>query len=320
MRIPKPTESRMWELINQTHITKERIADLTHFKSRDVNFKISLWNPQTNGVRYLKTLIYNICSSLTRENWERLCRITNRNVGNPFTIKYNGEEVCLDYIQAVYELEFMENKLGMDDLTILEIGAGYGRTCHSIMSNHQVGSYYIVDLENCLKLCHNYLRIVLDEERFSRLYFIRTDKVKSIENLHVDLCINIDSASEMDENVVQYYLDYVDKHSDYFYVKNPVGKYSDKSLDGHIDGEESVQMALSTGVLRDIIDVDDNKAVEGERRKFLEAYRPSSGWKCIGDGWAIPWSYYWQALYKRMGRNGMCWCSTSSRTRRRGGS
>ena len=295
----KPTESALWKFVNQTYITKDQIQDLTNFKSSSVNFKIALWNPHTNAVRYLKAIIYNLCASLTPENWERITKIENRHIGNPFTVRYNGEEICLDYLQAVYELDFIAKNVRVDGLSILEIGAGYGRTCHAIMSNHEVEIYYIVDLENCLQLSQNYLGKVLDKPAFSRIRFILAEDFDLLSDMHFDLCINIDSFAEMDAEVVQYYLDYVRKHSNYLYVKNPVGKYLDKSLDGHSQGEEVVQLALSTGVLRDIIDIHDNQAIEAQVGKFIQAYQPGSDWRCIDASWAVPWSYYWQAIFKK---------------------
>src|SRR3990172_5817820 len=96
---PKPTESEMWRLINQTELRKDQIRHLDDFKSSAVNFKIALWNPDTNGVRYLKALIYNLCKLLSHENRKRMLNIKNRHVGKPFAVRYDGMEICLDYLQ-----------------------------------------------------------------------------------------------------------------------------------------------------------------------------------------------------------------------------
>ena len=295
---PKPSE--LWERINKTNLRKELIQDLENFKSTDVNFKISLWNPKTNGIRYLKTLLYNLAASLSLEAWERISKIKNRNIGNPITVKYNGEEICLDYLQAVFELEFIEKHIQLDGLSILEIGAGYGRTCHGIMSNHKVKSYTIIDLENCLELCKKHLKIVLEDTNFKKIDFILVGNAELLNNSNFDLCINIDSFAEMDAKVVGYYLDYINTYSDYLYVKNPVGKYMDKSIDNHSQGSELVELALSTGVLRDVIDIHDNKAVNKQVPMFIKAYQPGEKWECIANSWARPWSYYWQAMYKKL--------------------
>ena len=296
----KPTESPLWKFHNQEHVTKERVQNLANFKSGTVNFNIALWNPQTNGVRYLKTLTYNLCASLTPENWRRITKIKNRHIGNPFTVRYNGEEVCLDYLQASLELEFITKNVKVDGLSILEIGSGYGRTCHAILSNHKVKQYTIVDLENCLELSKNYLSNVLDKGTFSKIRFIMAEDLYLVPDLIFDLCINIDSFAEMDVQTVQYYLNYVRKNGKYLYVKNPVAKYLDEALDRNSQGDEVVQTALSSGVLLDVIDIHDNQAVKSKIGKFVEVYQPGSDWMCIDNYWAVPWSYYWQAMFKKV--------------------
>lgn len=294
----KPQASGLWDAINRTQISKEQIQDLTNFKSSPVNFKIALWNPHTNGVRYVKAISYLLCTQLSPENWERLSRIKNRQLGNPFTVTYNGQEVCLDYLQAVHELDFIAKSLNLDGRRILEIGAGYGRTCHAILANHDVEAYDIVDLENCLQLSRSYLASVLDQASFSKIRFICVEDFGAAPVGRYDLSINIDSFAEMNADVVHYYLNYINEHSKHFYVKNPVGKYLDASLDDSLQNTMR-ELALKTGVLRDVIEIHDSNAVRDQVPKFVAAYRPGSSWQSMADTWAIPWSYYWQALYKR---------------------
>lgn len=293
-------QSPLWTYINQTRITQETSRDLSNFKSGEANFKLALWNPGTNGVRYLKALIYNLCASLSTENWNKLSRIHNREVGNPIAVRYNGELVCMDYLQSVYELEFIEKNIDLDGLSVLEIGAGYGRTCHAIMSNHEVTAYYIIDLENSLNIASEYLRVVLDQQQFKKLHFVSNEDVdEKLKTTAFDLGINIDSFAEMSEETVRNYFAFINQQCHYFFVKNPVGKYMDKSLDDHSQGKKVTDLALSTGLLREIIDIHDNQAVETHAELFVSTYKPNKNWKCLANGWAIPWSYYWQAFYQK---------------------
>jgi putative sugar O-methyltransferase len=299
MDLARNSVSPLWKHISETHITKERIRTLKGFKSSDVNFKISLWNPRVNGVRYLKALIYNLAASFSPHQVHLLTAIKNRNVGDPITVIYEKHRVCLDYLQAVLELSFIENHIDMNGRTIMEIGAGYGRTCHAILSNYQVKSYTIVDLENCLQLSRRYLRTVLSKDYYSRIVFVRADDFDALDDPLFDVCINIDSFAEMDANVAKHYLRFVSQRCKFFYVKNPVGKYLDKSLDNHSEGSGVVKLALSTGLLTKVIDIHDNRSVTKAARNFVKIYRPSESWECVGDGWAPPWSYYWQAFYHK---------------------
>jgi putative sugar O-methyltransferase len=124
----KPTQSVLWRQINKAQLANRNISDLTDFKSSSVNFRLTMWNPRNNGMRYLKTLIYNLCALLTEEDLQNLSRIRNRKYGNPIAVCYNRQEICLDYLQAIYELGFLQKNMRLDGFRILEIGAGYGRT------------------------------------------------------------------------------------------------------------------------------------------------------------------------------------------------
>lgn len=290
--------SLLWDTYHRTRFTKDSTVDLAGFKSAGVNFKLGLWNPETNGVRYLKALIYNLADRLDETGWERLRRIGGRETGRPIAVRRHGELVCMDYLQAVLELEFMTRHVALDGAVVLEIGAGFGRTCHAVLANHDVAAYYIVDLENSLELARAYLRQVLGEA-FGKLRFVSAGDLDSIlGDLRFDLCLNIDSFAEMDAEIVRNYLALIAECCRHLYVKNPVGKYLDPSLDGHAEGQELVAMALRTGLLRDVIDIHDSEAVREQAAKFVAAYRPAPGWASVADEWAPPWSYYWQSLYR----------------------
>lgn len=294
--------SALWEHYNTTKLTDE--SDLTDFKSSEINFKLALWDPRPNGVRYLKALIHTLCSGLGPENWERLRRIPRRDVGSPITVVYDGEDVCLDYLMAVHELEFISGHTSLDGATIVEIGAGYGRTCHAILSNHDVAAYHVIDLSPSLRLCRAYLGAVLDESTLARVRFHGVDEAESLfGETSFDLCLNIDSFAEMDADTVRAYLDLVEARCGHLYVNNPVGKYLDPTLDGHSQGQELVSLALSTGVLRDVVDIHDNRAVAARAPVFVDAYRPGGRWTCVADGKSTPWTYYWQALYRNDDRD-----------------
>ncbi len=302
--------SKLWRYINFAYIAKGRIKNLKNFRSNAVNFKIALFNPARHSARYLKTFIYCLCKSLSQGNWEQIKRTKNRNLlGNPITVRCNGEEICLDYLQAALELEFLEKHLHMADVqSILEIGAGYGRTAHVIVSNHTIEEYYIVDLDNCLQLSRSYLQKVLNGAQFSKIHFVSIDNTDLIFNHSFNLCINIDSFGEMDVETVGYYLDYIDEHCKYLYTKNPVCdnlvRPSSRGLSWKTTLFDKVYNRLVSAITRntvlpEIIDIFDTDAIKAQARQYIQTYRPGTGWKRIADAWAAPWSNYWQVIYTK---------------------
>jgi hypothetical protein len=97
---------------------------------------------------------------------------------------------------------------------------------------------------------------------------------------------------------VRHYLELIDATCAHFYVNNPVGKYLDKTLDGHSQGAGVVELALNSGLLRDVIDIHDSEAVLEKVPAFEAAYRPGKRWECVASARAVSWSYYWQTLYR----------------------
>jgi len=301
-----PRPSKLWKWHNLFWMTNSRVGNLAGFRSNAINFKISLFDPAHNGMRYLRTLIHCLCKSLSPENWERIKATKNRNLlGNPVTVRCNDEDVCLDYLQAVFELEFIQDSLGTGDIRrILEIGAGYGRTCHVIVSNHPVKEYYILDLDNCLRISNNYLKAVLDPLQFSKIHFVSADNIDSIADLKFDLCINIDSFGEMPMETVRYYLDYINKHCGYLYVKNPVcnplaSPYI-KVSSGRAAFKNRICNLISRVITNDtaipeVIDIFNTDAVKAQVEKYIRIYCPGTGWKCVADKGAVPWSYLCQS-------------------------
>ena len=247
--------SDLWKY--DSSVIEEAIhVDFENFKSNSANYKIALFNPETNGYKYLRTLVYQLCRSLTQKQIEKLKRIENKEYGNPISVTYHGQKICLDYLQAVYEIDFIERHNNFENQYILEIGAGYGRTCHTILSNYDVQRYYILDLETCLNLSQKYLKTVLNEKNYSKIQFVPVADFPLLENVKFDISINIDSMSEMTSKIVYDYLLYIDKHSRLFFVKNPVGKYMLNDSSDDTPDQDAVSHALSTGILKDIIEVE----------------------------------------------------------------
>lgn len=292
----KPTMGRQWQALVNGHYREAPLDDLATFKSSAVNNKITLWDPETNGLRYLLELIVNLCRQLTPREWDCLCAMRGKKVGAPHSVRFRGETVCLDSLQAVFELCFIKDNMELEGSKIIEIGAGYGRTCHALLSNEDISSYTIVDIPLMLNLARRYLPLVLPPERFSRIRFVALEDFPTLASDHFDLCVNIDSFSEMEEEVVRSYLLFVAGHCTRLYTKNPTGKYWDKKLSPDTTNE-GLQLALASGILRDMIDIHDDQSVELQAKKFVRAYCPSEDWRCAAEAWAKPWSYFWQAFY-----------------------
>ncbi len=301
--------SLLWQYCDRLRIGARR-HDLRRFRSHGANHKLALFNPARNGVRYLRTLIYHLASSLSEAGWQRLRNTSNRNlIGEPITVTCNGEAVCLDYLQAVLELEFIAAHLTADKpATVIEIGAGYGRTSHVLACNCDLAAYWIVDLPGCLSLSQQYLGLVLPPDIFGRFHFVPASELPRIRDLQFDLAINIDSFAEMGRDTVRCYLDCIERQCRLLYVKNPVCNNLERPADPTLGTIGRLRRFLynllarrltSGFVLADEIDIFNGALVREQASAFVDAYRPTNAWRCLGHAPAPPWVHYWQALYRK---------------------
>jgi putative sugar O-methyltransferase len=294
-----PTSNEKWQLARQTIASGVSPFDLENFKASAANFKIALWDPKTNGLRLLKTLIFDTVSRFSDEDIGRLESISNRSLGNPIDIKDRGVRVCLDYAQAFLETKFIEDVCTLRGLQVLEIGGGYGRTCHTLLSLHEdIERYVIADLSWMLQIAEMYLKRVMSPSQMAKVEFVPLEQFAGLSARNFDLAINIDGFNEFDEAVVKGYLDYINLHARRFYTKNPVAKYRDPSLDSGAGNNREMKYAITSGLLRNVIDIFDGDAIAANVPDFLSAFCPGSRWKCVKHGRGVPWSFYHQALYE----------------------
>ena len=293
------TISKRWENILENLWTPELLNDMSNFRQSPINYRLCMWNPENGTKRAVKDLIYLLAMQMNKNQWQMLKGIRGRNLGNPLAVCVKGEWVDLDYIRAVLELSFVfRNWHYHDTSTIVDIGGGYGRLCHSFLSTIDVKHYYIVDLVPVLELAQRYLSKVLDAEKFAKVSFVSPTDVDDITG--VDLVLNVDSMNEMPIEMVVKYLNFVDKNSLAFYSKNPVGKYCIENSEKIAYGEEVVEDTVSTGILCNQIERFDSNSIEQQVPVFLSTYCPGVHWVKMEDGWAPPWWHYWQVVYRKL--------------------
>jgi hypothetical protein len=293
--------SPQWAKINRELVAGYSDSPLESFRREGLSMRYSGWPVWANAVRFFKTMLYNEMLRLDDSGISLLAAIPNRHFGNPITVRVRGVEGCIDYLLAVKKILFLDgNWDGFH--TVMEIGAGYGRTCHAILATQPaVERYIIVDLAPSLEISRRYLAQVLPPAQFAKIRFMDTDGFETAPPAAADLVININSMAEMDVHVVDAYLDYINGHAGWFYVNNPVAKYTMASLESQEADPEAVQKALAAGKLKTIIDIFDAADIEANVQPFLEAYQPGPDWAVKRHAPAWPWSYYHQALYQRDG-------------------
>ncbi|MFE0801586.1 putative sugar O-methyltransferase [Streptomyces sp. NPDC058812] len=285
----------------------EATDGLTGFKSDGRNPHLPLRGPGSNEaqVRYLEALLYELATRLGAGEWEKIRNIRRREIGDPLTVRVNGQTVCLDYLQAVLELEFIEKELDLQDTWIMEIGSGYGCICHAMLSNYDIAGYAIIGSRDTLTLTRSYLRAVLSDAQYAKVRFIRVTEAAAalrssrFEPAVFDLCVNVQSFTEKSLRPARAHLGLIDRKCTAFFAKSPVGTYAEPAVAAHRRSGAENRAARANGPLRQLADLHGTEAVEAASADFRVAHRPGPAWSCAADGRGVPWSHFWQALYKK---------------------
>lgn len=280
------TETDIWDILEIT-------PDLENFR-RTTNQKIAMIQPNL-GAFYLLSLTAAMVGRLTEDQIDLLNNATGRNTGNPYTVRRDGEFYDIDYAMAAHEVTFIGCAgffFGGSD--IVEIGTGYGRTAHTILSNYDVESYTIVDLPKMLALSQKYLSTVLSAEDFAKVLFVE----RFPDDVLFDLAINIDSFPEMTDAVNEKYLRQVAVACGAFYTKNVVGRYvwsrTPLNAPAYFDAHTTGIVLQCDG---DLLDIFDAEVMAAQVPRFLDRFRPSPEFEVVLHGPAEPFTHYHQAFY-----------------------
>ncbi len=291
--------NQQWERIN-ARLDGFVNDDLSSFKRNEKLFIFATQSPSRFGVAYLKTLLSLLGRNLTEEDMLLIDKISNRSFGNPITVTVRGRSICRDYLQALYEAKFV-GSVACNVGRVVEIGAGYGRTCHALISIYEnIEEYAIVDLDSCLALSKRYLSEVLEPSLFKKIKFVSNH---DCEEYFVGLTkkntltINCDSINEMDFDVASSYLSLVSSCSDYFYSCNSICHYSPESFQEEDFDINIAKNHLMSGLVPYVVDVFDDQAVAANVDKYIDAMRPDKSWTLLDSAFTEMYTYYMHALY-----------------------
>ncbi|EMN58581.1 putative sugar O-methyltransferase [Leptospira borgpetersenii] len=274
------------------------------------NNRLAAWDPFDPTMRFFKFLLLNECGRKPDSFFIKYNKLGNVNLGNPVFITVDREkskilsEINIDHFFSVEEYEFLEANLPLRVCqNILEIGAGFGRTCQGLIKlSGTVKSYTVVDLPEMLLLSSSYLKKVLSNDEFEKVTFISPENIHLVEN--IDLIINIDSFQEMPRQTVKFYMDNLVSNAKYFYSKNPIGKYTPESIGIKLGNPNQIREVLTLGLSTQIIDIFNEKELRLARRQHIEAYQPSKSFVLVNE---CPmeeiFPYYHNVLYKNNDKN-----------------
>ncbi len=159
-------------------------------------------------------------------------------IGNPPHLTYNGRRISQDIFNSLLEYLPIAAHCPMQNIsTIIEIGAGSGRTAFCFISLHPGLKYVIVDFPPALFLSQSYLSEVFPDKKVMRfrpfenfddiareysqadLVFLTPEQLHKLPRGSGDLFLAIDCLHEMKPEAVSYYFNEADRLCSYMYFK-----------------------------------------------------------------------------------------------------
>ena len=273
-------------------LLKNRKYNLKNFRNTKKHNIFANWNPYKRGLSFHNYLIYNFIKLFPEKKIINLHKkLKNTNLGNPPGITFKKRFITIDDCWTLEELMFLE-KIIKKNYTILEIGAGYGRTAHGILNSFKINKYFIIDLNTNLQLAKKYLNEVLSKKNFSKIVFIPFEKFNfnklefhnllkknttSKKNDNIDLSINIDSFGEMKPKLINQYLNFLKDVSNNFYFKNTVAKYMPKDLINHLSkNDRPPKYNMELNFQKKIINVFDDNQIKKYTKIANRNFNPNT--------------------------------------------
>jgi putative sugar O-methyltransferase len=129
-------------------------------------------------------------------------------LGAPLPTTWRRRLISQDLANSSLETNAITRGVESPPRSILEIGAGYGRTAYVLLSIFPMCSYTIVDVEPALSISRWYLTQLFPT---ARLRFIAPSDVNALPDAYCDLALSISSLQEMTPEQIGTYLRLLDR-------------------------------------------------------------------------------------------------------------
>lgn len=166
-------------------------------------------------------------------------RLQEPEEGNPILVSAGEKRMSQDLANSLIEYYSISEKVNFKQVKrVLEIGGGYGRNAHVILSLNPQAKVFLVDIMPALYIAQRYLSSVFrDRKVFQAISFTNFDEVRDeiesasivfllphqlslLPDNYVDVSMNISSFGEMNLEQIKSYYEQIDRVTrQWFYTK-----------------------------------------------------------------------------------------------------
>ncbi|GJL63240.1 MAG: hypothetical protein NPIRA04_18940 [Nitrospirales bacterium] len=141
-----------------------------------------------------------------------------------FTFKIDHQPISRDLLDSICEIYFLSKYLDLRGMNILDVGAGYGRLAHRLVTaSPMVNRYLCADaIAVSTFISEYYVQFRQLQEKVS---VVPLDEIEATLQTHsVDLALNIHSFSECRMSVIEYWLSLLVRHNVSYLMIIPNGR------------------------------------------------------------------------------------------------
>ncbi len=230
-------------------ITNSRIINLVkELDTKEFNEKFTLAKQQKFLTPYksvqhnvLLIMLYKFLTTIDDKNYLNILKNKISFIKNNPFIEINNFKISQDLVNSIIELYEIEQCLKIFEqdkkITILEIGAGNGRTADVITNIYKKSNYVICDIPIASYVSYKRFKDNYPKKKISCLFdvnsedkilyeinnndisFILPHQLNLIKKRYFDTVIAIDSIHEMDKKTIKFYMKNINKLSKYFFMK-----------------------------------------------------------------------------------------------------
>ena len=184
-----------------------RDLDLDHFRADNVY----VWQTRsTSPIQYLLSTYY-VKDNDPLHLFERM---QEDGAFGALTFEHNERAISRDMLDSILEISFLDEHIGLGgtpDLTVLDIGAGYGRLAHRMAETlPNLARYFCVDaVAESTFVSELYARHRMVDSKVTVVALDEAERV--ITSNRIDVAVNIHSFSECALSSIEFWLDLIDR-------------------------------------------------------------------------------------------------------------
>ncbi len=214
-------------------------------QDKKIDLNINLFKKQ-DGFSLEQSINHNLILLLLYENiknkkvFKYFEKLKIYKTSNSASLKIDNIEISQDNINSLFEYEQIEkllDKISVKNNTILEIGAGAGRTAKTILSVKDKVKYVIADIPPAVNICLNNLRNTFSKKKIATAFeidnqkdlnaafekndvlFIFPHQINMFKEKTFDISIAIDCLHEMEKKIIKKYMAAFENASKLVYFK-----------------------------------------------------------------------------------------------------